>query len=338
MNDTASVKFLILSSDMKKLPNDKLSYLLRSWHITAFSSGEVINVTSDGSSYLVVFWDEDISQVDPKVIAVNVASLFMDSLKGYDVKLSIHYFKGPIKDDDIPNSFFESIINLHNEFTRNFSDLDNGVSKFHYIPSSSIDNAYREYVSRTSIPDGFKDIQKKPSVKKDYPVTWMNGIGIPGIDSDDIPTSEDDVFSMFDILDEYEPPKNKSKKSKKKSKISYGRSRVLRAANNPKRAYRRHGVIVCTEKDAIKKDEKVIKEFLKDFIPGDAEWKKDFRKDLLKRWMNLYVITKKQLKYFEKNMHKQVVRNRTNANVERTLNITRQLFNVPIDQWNNPNK
>ena len=76
--------------------------------------------------------------------------------------------------------------------------------------------------------------------------------------------------------------------------------KILKNDKNPKRSYKRHGVIICNDKKSRKNDEAIIKEFLKDFIPGDSEWIKSFRHDILKRWMKMYSISKSDLKELEK--------------------------------------
>lgn len=151
-------------------------------------------------------------------------------------------------------------------------------------------------------------------------------------DEADVVNSLNDYVMHF--LEDSEPTKKKKKKGKKTYRIS----RAVKAANSPKKSYKRHGVIICSDKDAIKKDRKIIKEFLKDFIPGDSKWKRHFRDDLLDRWIRVYVITKKQLKRFEKNQHRESDKDRLSRNARQTIDFTRRLFNVPIDTWNDPTR
>lgn len=155
-------------------------------------------------------------------------------------------------------------------------------------------------------------------------------------DDDDEGEYEDDEDE-----DDYEddPKPKKRRKKRRVSKPSYGESRVVKDAKNPKKSYNRHGVVVCS-KDDIKKDEKILKEFLKDFIPGDANWKKDFRSDIVKRWIKMYAVTNKQLKQLEKQHRRARLakRNKSSIDTDRALEFTRKLFNTPIDRWNDPSK
>ena len=148
-------------------------------------------------------------------------------------------------------------------------------------------------------------------------------------DEDD---NDDEIIDPLGFL-------TKSKKSKKKkSKEYYGRSRVWKDAKNPKRDINRHGVVISSDKDDIRRDEKIIREFLRDFLPGDAGWKKEFRKELAKRWMNVYTISKKHLKTLEKN-HRNSNRNkRINKGINTGLNFMNQMINRPIDRWSDPTK
>lgn len=152
---------------------------------------------------------------------------------------------------------------------------------------------------------------------------------------------DDEVEYEDEEDDDYEDDPKPKKRRKKRivSKPSYGESRVVKDAKNPKKSYNRHGVVVCS-KDDIKKDEKILKEFLKDFIPGDANWKKDFRSDIVKRWIKMYAVTNKQLKQLEKQHRRARLakRNKSSIDTDRALEFTRKLFNTPIDRWNDPSK
>ena len=166
---------------------------------------------------------------------------------------------------------------------------------------------------------------------------FFNRIGMNHYDDYD---DEDDEENPFDILEDNLKGYNSNhrKRYKNKKTNEYPQSRVLRDAKNPKRSINRHGVIICSDKDARKRDEKIIKEFLKDFFPGDSDWKKEFRHDVLKRWMKMYCIAKKDLKELERTHRKAKNANRSNINTEKTLEFTRRLFNVPIDRWNDPSR
>lgn len=82
-------------------------------------------------------------------------------------------------------------------------------------------------------------------------------------------------------------------------KKSYSSSRILKGAKHPKRDIKRHGIIIESGKPR-DRDEEIIKSFLRDFIPGDSNWIKSYRKTVLKRWLNQYSITKKAAKKLTK--------------------------------------
>lgn len=60
-----------------------------------------------------------------------------------------------------------------------------------------------------------------------------------------------------------------------------------------KRNWKEHGLMIAP-KDKIKHDKKVIRWFLKEFIPGDSPTAADMRAQLEKRWINAMVISKKE--------------------------------------------
>ena len=122
----------------------------------------------------------------------------------------------------------------------------------------------------------------------------------------------------------------------KKNKDYYGKSRVWKDSDHIHRSIDRHGVVISS-KSNLKKDERIIKEFLKEFIPGSQGWKKEFRAELAKRWINVYSISKKKLKSLEKEY-----RNNKNKKVKRTnmsnaFGLAQKVLKTR-DEWFNPNK
>ena len=127
-------------------------------------------------------------------------------------------------------------------------------------------------------------------------------------------------------------------REKNKKKEYYGRSRVFKDSKNPRKEFNRHGVIIADSKSDVEKDLKIIKEFLKDFIPGKQGWKKEIRKELAQRWVHLYTVTKKQLKELEHETRKHASDKRKVNTTKKALRFTKKLFTVPIDLWSDPNK
>ena len=161
------------------------------------------------------------------------------------------------------------------------------------------------------------------------------------------PITEDDEdrewYEDFDSdYDEEEddvdyPHINDLKKPKPAKKQYYGQSRVWKNSNHIKRSINRHGVVVSS-KDNRKRDIKLIKEFLKDFIPGNQGWKKDFRKELAKRWLDVYCISKGQLKSLEKSYRNKNSKGSKTKSLNSALGLAGRIIKNPSSDWFNPNK
>lgn len=186
-------------------------------------------------------------------------------------------------------------------------------------------------------------------------------------DEDDIEDDDDDIFDRWvdEQLDEddddddndssfhdpfeamgYEfklPKKEKGKKSKDKKShvddLQIYRSKVFRNSKNPKREISRHGVLIANKKSDIEKDREILKDVLKAFIPGDKTWIKKFRKELLDRWMVVYVITKKSLKRKEheyRQAKRREVINHGYDTISKSIGLTSQIISHATDKWNDP--
>ena len=158
------------------------------------------------------------------------------------------------------------------------------------------------------------------------------------IDEDDEIEIDPEVLESLAQYIDIERDNSGGKKGKCKKKF-YGSSRVLKSLKNPKKDYKRHGIIVANDKSALKKDEKILREFLKDFIPGKAGWIKDYREDVLERFMRMYAVSKKTLKKLEKHHRKHKGskgKDGKKISKESAMNFTRNILNR--DSWNNPNK
>lgn len=88
-----------------------------------------------------------------------------------------------------------------------------------------------------------------------------------------------------------EDDKNKKKKIMRKYKKHF-RSKVWKYIDNKNFIFNKFGYLVVTGskgKKIIVEDSKKIKEFIDEFIPDDDSFAKKFKKELLRRWMALYV-------------------------------------------------
>ena len=154
-------------------------------------------------------------------------------------------------------------------------------------------------------------------------------------DEDDDEDDEDDEYKSFEA---YRMPKDfiPDYSDKKKKKKSYAPSRVLKNCKSPKTAYNRHGVMIANKNDIIK-DAKMIKSFLKQFIPGNSKWKKDFRDDILGRWIASYVITKKKLNKYQREMKKNERADKIDT-ARKLIGSAMSMMSRSNDLWNDPNR
>ena len=292
-----------------------------------------VNKSLDGT-YKILYYEYEFYSIDPSVLAANVINLFLRNLSNCNIEFGINYYRAAkeVTEDDI--NIMIRVIEFSNIINKIKCDNANNVG-FTYIISDSL-KAVAAYLSAALKNDTDNTDNTDNSNDTDYEFYQESD------DEDDDDEDEDDEDSVsmlakalygLDLDDD-------SKGKKKKSKKEYDSSRVMKVAKNPKRSYYRHGVMICPNKDAIKKDEKIIKEFLKDFIPGNSEWKKEFRDDLIKRWIKMYVVTSKQLKHLEKQYRKTHVskRRKSSIDTDKALEFTRRLFNTPVDRWNDPSR
>ena len=170
------------------------------------------------------------------------------------------------------------------------------------------------------------DLKKKPDADKDDgSINWLlRNMHFPlDDDDDDNYKDEDDDYDYDDDDDDDDKP-------------GYYQSACWHSSDNAKKMIRRHGVIVANKKD-IRKDERIIREFLKEFFPGNAGWKKEFRSDVAKRWLQMFVVTRGQLKRLEKAARKARRENDSGDRVSKALDFTQMLFGTR-DHWSDPNR
>lgn len=278
------------------------------------STSREIKVNKVADGYSMVYTDDVFNTLEVDVFAKNMIRIFQTNIPNSIIDMKIFYhFNLDSGEDSFDYETAENLLGL-NEFlmlTKN--------QMFRYHVSDSI----KEVVEYMQDDDGDDDDED-----------WDMFDPRSHYDEDDDDEDDDDPFDALDRA--LRGHSNRSKNGK--SREYYGRSKVLKNAKNPKRAYRRHGVLVADDKDDLRKDEKIIKDFLKDFIPGNSDWKKDFRRDVLKRWMKMYALSKKNLKRLDREYRKANASKKSNINTEKALDFTRRLFNVPVDRWNDPNR
>ena len=173
----------------------------------------------------------------------------------------------------------------------------------------------------------------------------LRNLGILNDDDEDLADFDfdDDDYEDDDNDEEYEeddiPGLSGFSFGKRRNKKNsyYGKSRVWKDSNHVRRSINRHGVVIST-KSNMDRDKKILKEFLKDFIPGNKGWEKSFRAELAKRWMAVYVVSKKQLKTLEKN-HRNKKSNKSNRNnLKGAFGIASKILAPKNDIWFDPNR
>lgn len=290
-----------------------------------FSTGKEIKVLRTNIGYSILYFDEEFEEMNPKTFLSNIISLLTTNLPDVHFSIGIFYYYEYKDNDEVyafDNDVAIKVILLNNLLLRiNHQSID-------YVITNSIVDIVKELMeekrcheillptveyfrSKNNVKSKTFELEDDGDEEDNTPENYIASILGEGIE--DTEESEDD---------------------------HYGESNVIRSIGNPKKYYKRHGVLVCKKKRAIKKDAKIIKGFLKDFIPGNSEWKKDFRKDLLDRWMSMYVISNDDLKELEKK-HKKKRKNKrykSRINTNKAIELTKKIFTVSSDRWNDPTK
>ena len=154
-------------------------------------------------------------------------------------------------------------------------------------------------------------------------------------DDDEEDEDEDDELGEDDIPGLSGFSFGRRRRNKKNS--YYGKSRVWKDSNHIRRSINRHGVVIST-KSNMDRDKKILKEFLKDFIPGNKGWEKSFRAELAKRWMAVYVVSKKQLKNLEKNHRNKKNYKSNKNNLKGAFSLASKILAPKNDIWFDPNR
>lgn len=105
--------------------------------------------------------------------------------------------------------------------------------------------------------------------------------------------TEDENENIVTKLSKADKKKKKKKKKKQLSKFS-------KLVDDGKKSIKAHNIIVSNKGKDFRHDVKILKNFLKDFIPQKTKWAKRYRNELLSRWMGVFVITPKMAKKIKK--------------------------------------
>lgn len=290
-----------------------------------FSNLREINVNKVDDGYSLIFENDIFVRLDLNRLSRRILDLFTKNLPTTRLDVSIVYLY-ELDDEDEDDPFDMKTAEAVLQFEASFRNA---------LASSSLRQVkmirYRRTQNIVDVAEEFRSglySYKHDEEEDDEPITAIDDLRRHlGLTDDDDDDDEDDY-------DDYP-----SHKSRRYWDDGYGASKVLRSAKNPKRVYHRHGIIVARNKEMIRKDRKIIKRFLKDFIPGDSQWQKDLRNDLADRWIKMYTMTSKQLKKLEKAHRRQIHEQyRPKIDTEKVLGFARSMVSTPIDNWSNPNK
>jgi len=304
------------------IPGDKVMNTIKEFDPARdgklLSTESNIKVNKAAYGFSIIYNEETFEELSPSVFLTTLIKLFSDNL-GTDTivntSLNYHY-----EDEEFDTDVAKSVLDMDDVMKKIYES--SRINTFMYERSENVYSVYEDWKSEMQDVENDDDESFDPE----------------DLEYDD---SYDDVSSVFDrfispyMEDDYD---DDDESPKKKSHDVYGQSRVFREAKNPKRAINRHGVVIADSKDDIKKDEKIIKSFLKEFIPGNADWKKEFRNDLAKRWIKMYAVSKKQLKHLEKEHRRSKSSKKKSKADDRVLDLTRRLLTVPVDRWSDPTK
>lgn len=280
-----------------------------------FSNHKAIKVNNVGKyHYSILFDSDEFTALNQLTLADNIYKILTKNLPGSRIKFHIDYRH--ISDDGKDFLSNESMTSIHLL-----------IDTLQAIGEISAEDLTANYTAEITTPNPTFDFASFLDNDTD------DDDDNEDEDDDDSDDEDDDLSSAFDKI-------MKSDYTSKKKHKNYDSSYVIEDAKDPKKAYHRHGVIVCSKKSSIRKDEKTIRKFLKNFFPGDNKWVKDFRDDVLNRWMSMYMITGDKLKKMERKHRKDKSKKHKSDNAAKTLDFTRRLFNTPLvrDRWDDPSK
>ena len=291
----------------------------------------LIDETINGHSqkaYSIVYRADDFKDISRPNLMLNIIRLFNNNLPGVGINMMLSYHYLTDEDIDLFDPEVGQAILEMNQFCKKM-DQSGQLPIFQYGGLTGEDDIDEDCYLHEEEPEEEDDEEDTPSG-----LGWLFGDDDP----DDNGEDEDDPNDPFGFLKD-DDEKKSSKKKKASIEDFIGRSKVVKNAKNPKRDINRHGVVIAKKKSDIEKDREVIKQFLKVFIPGNKEWIKEFRKDVLRRWVTMYAISRKDLNKMQKKhmRHKKAAQQKGYGAFDRGLQLTKKLMTSPIDRWSDPN-
>lgn len=291
-----------------------------------------VNKVEDG--YGILYFDMDFMSLNTATLLVNISNLMEKNLPNTEFDFILCYlFMGG---NTTLKTFIGDVSAVAKvlEIDRNLMKKPDTLKPLIYKRSNSVINLAKQIVAAEKVASGDNDASEESEevqkAREREAIARMLGKPVQG------DTSTQAFLDL--ILGDEEDVKKKKKKKDRDDDYHYATSRILKASDDPKKQYKRHGVIVCNERSAIKRDIRTIEGFLEDFIPGKSGWEKSLRKELCKRFIGCYVVTKKQLKDLEKAHRKEMQKSIQIKKSKQVVNFAQNLLYTPIDHWNDPSR
>ena len=268
-----------------------------------FSQKDQININKTADGYSVIFLDTVFKYLDIKLFIGNLIKILTTNITStiFDVSINYHYTTSNCSYDYYDNDTARKIYELHETMVMLINAKQ--LKCLQYSESETLNKMFDDLnnTQEEDTEDSNTEIHDHSSCNHNHPHIDVNPAQEAAIrhlleqcgmseESEDIDDTDDD----------------KEERNIKYHKKYYGKSRVFSNIKHPKQVIRKHNLLVTKSNSDIKDDIKILKSFLKDFIPGNSKWKKRFRDELLQRWIATYVISKKNMKKFMKSYNKKL--------------------------------